>query len=128
MHVPVVVCSLVVISHYDKIVGLYEYNTSIHILNRTVESRSEKTPFEQFSKQKRSIENFRVLGCRAYFHVPSELRKKLDAKAQPGWFVGYPENTKGWIIWEQISRKFITSRDDIFDEELLITDCKEETK
>jgi hypothetical protein len=34
---------------------------------------------------------------------------------------------KGWIIWEPISRKFITSRDVIFNEDLLINDYNEET-
>jgi hypothetical protein len=59
---------------------------------------------------------------------PDQLRRKLDAKATPGWLVGYPEGTKGWIIWEPVSRTFVTSRDVIFDDTLFINDFNEQTK
>ena len=62
------------------------------------------------------------MGCQAYIHVPDELRKKLDSKAQPGWLVGSAEDTKGWIVLEPISRKFFMGRDVIFNEDLLISD------
>jgi hypothetical protein len=75
----------------------------------------------RFNK-KPSVEHLRVMGCRAYIHVPDELRKKLDSKAQQGWLVGYGEDSKGWIVWEPISRKFMMSRDFIFNEDLLISD------
>lgn len=78
--------------------------------------------------KKPNVANLRVIGCRAYVHVPEQLRKKLESKAKPGWLVGYGKETKGWIIWEPISRKFIMSRDVIFNEDLLINDFNEETK
>ena len=101
--------------------------STVHVLNRTISSRVNKTPFELFYNKKPSVEHFRVIGCRAYVHVPDQLRKKLDSKAQLGWLVGYPEDMKGWIIWEPFSRKFITSRDVIFNEDLLINEYNEET-
>lgn len=93
---------------------------TVHVLNRTTSGRSKKTLYELFFNKKPSVEHLRVMCCRAYVHVLDELRKKLDSKAQPGWLVGYGEDTKGWIVWEPISRKFIMSRDVIFNEELLI--------
>lgn len=96
--------------------------STVHVLNRTTSSRSKKTPYELFFNKKPSVEHLRVMGCRAYIHVPDELRKKLDSKAQPGWLVGYGEDTKGWIVLEPISRKFIMSRDVILNEDLLISD------
>ena len=58
--------------------------STVHVLNRTISSRSNKTPYELFFKKKPSVDYFRVIGCRAYFHIPDQLRKKLDAKAKPG--------------------------------------------
>ena len=69
-----------------------------------------------------------MIGCREYSHVPDQLRKKLDTKAIPGWLVGCPEDTKGWIIWKPVSRTFVTSWDVIFDEDLLMNDYNEDTK
>jgi hypothetical protein len=96
--------------------------SSIYVLNRTLSSSSTKTPFELFYKKKPNLDNLRVIGCRAYAHIPDCLRKKLDPKAVPCWLVGYNEEIKGWKLWEPVSRKFITSRDVIFNEDLLIND------
>ena len=76
--------------------------STVYVLNRTISSRSNMTPYEMFFNKKPNVANLRVMGCRAYVHVPEQLRKKLDSKAQPGWLVGYGEDTKGWIIWEPI--------------------------
>lgn len=88
--------------------------SAIYVLNRTISTVSTKTPFEMFFGKKPNIENLRVIGCRAYAHVPDEKRKKLDSKATPCWLVGYGEETKGWILWDPESRKFILSRDVTF--------------
>lgn len=91
-------------------------------MNRTLSSSSTKTPFELFYKKKPNLDNLRVIGCRAYAHIPDRLRKKLNPKAVPCWLVGYNEEIEGWKLWEPVSRKFITSRDVIFNEDLLIND------
>lgn len=101
--------------------------SSVYVLNRTISSRTDKTPYELLFNKLPNVENLRVIGCRVYAHVPDQLRKKLDSKGQPCWLVGYPEDTKGWILWEPISRKFITSCDVIFNEDLLINDFNDET-
>ena len=96
--------------------------SSNYVLNRTISSTSTKTPFELFFGRKPNLNNLRVIGCRAYAHVPDAIRKKLDAKATPCWLVGYGEATKGWILWDPVKRVFITSRDVTFNEKLLIND------
>ena len=50
-------------------------------------------------------------------HVPDSQRKKLDAKSRKAIFVGYPENVKGYKLYDPVSRKFTRSRDVIFQEE-----------
>ena len=99
--------------------------SAIYVLNRTLSCSSSKTPFERLYGRKPNIENFRIVGCRAYPHVPSEKHKKLDPKGIPCWFVGYGEETRGWILWDPVNRKLIQSRDVIFDEKLLISDIQE---
>lgn len=105
--------------------------SAIYVLNRTLSTSvtsnsSLKTPFELFFKKKPNIKNLRVIGCRAYVHIPDCKRKKLDPKAIPCWLVGYGEETKGWRLWDPSSRKVILSRDVTFDEHLLINDFKDE--
>ncbi len=102
--------------------------SSIYVLNRSLLHSSEKTPFELFYKRKPNIENLRVIGCRAYAHIPDCLRQKLDSKAVPCWLVGYGEQTKGWILWEPVTRKLFGSRDVVFNEDLLINDFNDEVK
>ena len=106
--------------------------SAIYVLNRTLScsntsNSSTKTPYELFYKKKPNIENLRVIGCRAYVHVPDCKRKKLDSKATPCWLVGYGEETKGWRLWDPVSRKIILSRDVIFDEHLLISDFRDDS-
>ena len=106
--------------------------SAIYVLNRTLSSStssnsSTKTPFELFFKRKPNIEHLRVIGCRAYVHVADCKRKQLDLKAIPCWLVGYEEETKGWKLWDPISRKIILSRDVTFDEQLLISDFKSDS-
>jgi hypothetical protein len=61
-------------------------------------------------------------------HIPDCKRKKLDPKAIPCWLVGYGEETKGWRLYDPVSKKIIISRDVTFDEQLLISDFKDSTE
>ena len=107
--------------------------SAIYVLNRTLSSTpssnsSTNTPFKIFYKKKPNIDNFNAIGCRAYVHIPDCKRKKLDSKAIPCWLVGYGEETKGWILYDPVSRKIILSRNVTFEELLLISDFKDGTE
>jgi hypothetical protein len=47
---------------------------------------------------KPDLSHLRIFGARAYAHIPTALRSKLDAVSEPGRFIGYPTNTKGHKI------------------------------
>lgn len=101
----------------------------IYVLNRTLScssssNSSTKTPHELFFNQKPDISYLRVIGCRGYPHIPKAKHRKLDPKCFPCWLVGYGEETKGWRLWDPVTRKIILSRDVIFEEGLLISDFK----
>ncbi|KAK8951797.1 hypothetical protein KSP39_PZI003445 [Platanthera zijinensis] len=75
-----------------------------------------KSPFEMLLKEKPSVEHLRVFGSTCYVHIPDALRTKLDAKARKLVFVGYDERKKGWRCMDPVTKKFVVSRDVVFDE------------
>ncbi|KAK8914445.1 hypothetical protein KSP39_PZI024364 [Platanthera zijinensis] len=75
-----------------------------------------KSPHELMFKEKPSIEHLRVFESTCYVHVPDAFRMKPDAKAQKLVFVGYDEMKKGWKCMDPETRKFVVSRDVVFDE------------
>ncbi|KAK8940855.1 hypothetical protein KSP39_PZI009825 [Platanthera zijinensis] len=75
-----------------------------------------KSPFEMLLKEKPSVEHLRVFGSTCYVHIPDTLRTKLDAKARKLVFVGYDERKKGWRCMDPVTKKFVVSRDVVFDE------------
>lgn len=66
----------------------------VYIFNRLLTSDLEITPFERVFGRKPAVDHFRVLGCRAYPHVPDQLRKELDPKGEACWLVGDGEHKK----------------------------------
>ena len=88
-----------------------------HVLNRTITSNKDVTPFELWRGCKPDVSYFRIFGSPAFTHVPDELRRKLDPKAVECIFVGYCENSKSFRMWNPATRRIIISRDVIFKEE-----------
>lgn len=63
------------------------------------------------------LDHLKVFGCRAWSHERSFSRKsKLDPKAKECVFVGYPDGTKGYKLWDPKKKTFLISRDIIFEE------------
>jgi hypothetical protein len=92
---------------------LYAAYTRNRLVTRAVNG---KTPYEAWFGIKPDISTLRPFGCVAYAHIPGALRTKLDAKARKCMMLGYPPNTKGWLLWDRVSHKVITSRDVTFHE------------
>ncbi|XP_058078468.1 uncharacterized mitochondrial protein AtMg00710-like [Magnolia sinica] len=58
-------------------------NTTIYILNRSpTKAVLNKTPFEAWHKWKPKVSYFKVFGCIAYSHIPSQIREKFDDKGE----------------------------------------------
>ena len=64
-----------------------------------------------------------MFGCNAYMHVPVEKRKKLDKKSVKCVFVGYPNQSKGYKLYEPSTGKMLRSRDVIFIENEFSNPC-----
>jgi hypothetical protein len=85
---------------------------SVYLLNRyPTTSLKMKVPQEAWSGTKLNLAHLRTLGCIAYAHIPSELRKKLDDKSEKCIFTGYSETSKAYRIYNPITKKLILSRD-----------------
>ncbi|KAK8923921.1 hypothetical protein KSP39_PZI019707 [Platanthera zijinensis] len=88
-----------------------------YVINRMpLSPNNMKSPYELVFKEKPSVEHLRVFGSTCYVHVPDTLRTKLDVKARKLVFVGYDERKKGWKCMDPETRRFVVSRDVVFDE------------
>ena len=91
--------------------------TAIYLKNRLPSPKSETmTPYEMVHHVKPSVKHLRVFGCLAYVLTPKELRRKWDAKARPGLFMGYQESSKAYRVYDIEAGKVLISRDVNFDE------------
>lgn len=72
--------------------------TANYLRNRSPMSGLTCTPYEMFYGLKPDVSHLRTFGVRAFLHVPSSQRTKLDPTSQPGRFIGYATGRKGYKI------------------------------
>lgn len=93
-------------------------NWSIHVLNRSPTFAVQNmTPEEAWSGRRPAVDHFRIFGCIAYAHTPDEKRKKLDDKSEKCIFLGVSDSSKAYKLFNPLTKKIVTSRDVVFDEE-----------
>jgi len=68
-------------------------------LNRVPSKAIQKTPFELWTGRKPSLRHLHVWGCQAKIRVYNPHEKKLDARTISGYFIGYPEKSKGYRFY-----------------------------
>lgn len=47
---------------------------------------------------KPEIGHLRIFGSLCFVHIPKEKRSKLEEKARRGIFIGYSDQSKGYIV------------------------------
>ena len=88
------------------------------MLNRSPTfSVQNMTPEEAWSGRKPVVDHFKIFGCIAYAHVPDEKRKKLDDNGEKCVFLGVSVASKAYKLFNPLTKKIVTSRNVIFDEE-----------
>ena len=102
-------------------------NTAVYLKNRSPTTALDGiTRYECLFNRKPDVAHLRVFGCIAFVHVPSDQRKKLDRKSRKVIFVGYPDGTKGYKLYDPVSCMFLRSRDVVFlEREFHDFDCKD---
>ncbi len=90
-------------------------------------STKRKAPFEMLTGEAPKLEKLHVFGCICYAHIAKELRSKLDPRAIRCIFLGYSEQSSGYIVQIIETAKISVFRDVKFLEtEFLSTERKVE--
>jgi hypothetical protein len=94
-----------------------------YIRNRcpTSSNPNFKTPYEMLYGVKPDLSHIKIFGSPCYYHIPKQLRKKLQPKSMPGIIVGYEPLKRSYkIIPLHKPEQIIFSRDIICDEAVLV--------
>lgn len=90
--------------------------------NRLCHTGLEKTPFELYGGQKPSVRHLKQFGILTYVGIPQQLRKKLDARANKGYLVGYACKTKGYRVWLPNNNRIVETCNVRFNEAVIYRD------
>ncbi|CAI7865939.1 unnamed protein product [Closterium sp. NIES-53] len=86
-------------------------------------------PYVEWIGRKPKVDMLRVFGCMCMALVPKHLRhNKLGAVAIWAVHLGMAQNSKGWLLWDPFTKKFLVSRDCKFMENLMYKDWKAENE
>eukprot|EP00873_Tetraselmis_striata_P000277 jgi/Tetstr1/420541/TSEL_011631.t1 len=89
---------------------------AMHIRNNVYSRGVGSVPYRRHTGKTPDVAGLRVFGCPAYVHVDAGNRRKLDAKAFRGVFVGYGQESHTYLVWNPATRRVVASRNVIFDE------------
>lgn len=91
--------------------------TAVYLRNRSPSSALQNiTPFEAWTGEKPSLGHLKVFGCKAFVHIPDQLRAKLEIKAIECIMVGYSLESKAYRCYDPVKRRVVISRDVTFFE------------
>ncbi|CAI7869845.1 unnamed protein product [Closterium sp. NIES-53] len=86
-------------------------------------------PYVEWIGRKPKVDMLRVSGCMCMVLVPKHLRhNKLGAKAIWAVHLGMAQNSKGWLLWDPFTNKFLVRKDCKFMENLMYKDWKAENE
>ena len=73
--------------------------TAMYILNRVPGKAVPKTPFELWTGRKPILRHIHIWGCPAEAKIYNPHEKKLDSRKISGYFIGYPDKSKGYRFY-----------------------------
>ena len=91
--------SMISNSSLPKSLWTYALKTEVYLLNRIPSKVVPKTPFELWTGRKPSLRHLHVWGCPAEARMYNPHEKKLDSRTVSGYFIGYPEKSKGYRFY-----------------------------
>ena len=75
------------------------FKTTMYILNKVPSKAVPKTPFELWTGRKPSLRHIHIWGCPAEARIYNPHEKKLDSRTISGYFIGYPNKSKGYRFY-----------------------------
>jgi hypothetical protein len=91
---------------------------SVFILNRSsTKTMRDRVPQEAWDSKPCNVSHFKIFGCVAFAHVPSEMRRKLDDRSEICIFFGYSEESRAYKLYDPITQKYVINRDVQFKED-----------
>lgn len=73
--------------------------TAMYILNRVPSKAVPTTPFELWTGRKPSLRHLHIWGYLAEAIIFNPQEKKLDSRTIAGYFIGYPDKSKGYKFY-----------------------------
>lgn len=92
------VSAIIAAAGCDKNLWAEAVSTTTHVLNRVPRAGASKTPHDLWNGVRPSVDHLRTFGCRAVVLTPAKMRRKLEARGQPGIFIGYEDGAKAYRV------------------------------
>ncbi len=90
--------------------------TACYLNNRSYHTSVEGIPVTPTTGHVPDLRHLRTFGCPTYVHISANHRRKMPNTAFKGIFVGYSNDTYGYLVWNPTNRQVITTRHVRFDE------------
>ena len=88
------------LSYTDLPISLWGYalQTAAYIINRCPSKSTSTTPYEIWRGRKPSLRHMRIWGCPAYVKK-TKVDNKLETRSLIARFIGYPEDSMGYLFY-----------------------------
>ena len=78
---------------------IHALRTVTYLLNRVPSKAVPKTPYELWREKRPILKHLRIWGCQAEVRLYNPHEKKFDSRTVSGFFIGYPEKSKGFRFY-----------------------------
>jgi len=89
-----------------------------HAANLTSRKNKIKTPYELWYNKITNISYLKTFGCIAYYHIPKNVRNKLQPSGKKAIMVGYSRERVGYRLFDLKDKIIFEERNVIFNEHI----------
>ncbi|CAI7932781.1 unnamed protein product [Closterium sp. NIES-54] len=118
---------LTIVDVYTRMTWVYNLSNKSDVAETALThvGADKWVPYVERVGRKPKVDMLRVFGCMCMALVPKHLRhNKLGAKAIWAVHLGMAQNSKGWLLWDPFTKKFLVRRNCKFMENLMYKDWK----